>query len=189
MNYLVKVKQPDNETKAHFKLKEIGKYVLFQMGYKRFATEVYGMNGFDYKHSRKTIIDIVGVKSERKGKEYIWKACGIEAKASLSDFRNGFCSATALTYIIAPKGIIPLTELPKDVGLIEVDFSTLRIKQFSTKLDDLQGVKIVKRARSHIDSRFSSKESYHKWCATLLERISYRSSAELLFKRSILKLH
>ena len=137
------MEQPKNESETHFFLKELSKYILFSMGYTKLATEVDYMWSMDFgrtpKGSMKGIIDAVGIKKVSKfipnsDYSYIhrWVLCGIEAKASLSDFRNGFCVAPSLTYVIAPSGIIPHEEIPPKIGLIEVDIPDVKVnKQFN----------------------------------------------------------
>lgn len=185
--------QPKNETETHFMLKEISKYILFNMGYTTIGTEVGGMWSTEQGAGGKNIIDAVGVK--RIGKfipggnyqyEYRWTMCGIEAKASLSDFRNGFCMGPAINYIIAPKGIVPISELPEIVGLIEVDFKTLEIKKKRNKIEAINGIEVSKKAIRKINSRFNTKEQYSDWCKDTLEKISYRTTCELLFWRNVI---
>jgi hypothetical protein len=192
MKEVSELKQPKNETEIHFVLKEIAKYLLWTTGYNKLATEVGGMYSFDFNFSKpkkgnKNIIDAVGVKTihpfvkEEGYKPDYYEIKGIEAKASLTDFKNGFCAAPALTYIIAPKNIIPVKLIPCSIGLIEVDFETFEIKKGRVKIDDIKGVKIVIRAKRRIDSRFKSENDYRTWSAETLERVAYRCSQELLF--------
>jgi hypothetical protein len=189
----VDIKQPKNETSTHYLLKEVGKYVLYNMGYHILASEIYGMYGFDLR-MKKDIIDAAGIKKKNIGRSsnwttnYQWSMCGMEAKASLNDFRHGFCSAPALTYIITTKGTIPLEEIPDKIGLIEVDFDKLVINQYMMSKSRIEGVNIVKRARTRIDSRFASKEQYYNWCKNKMESIAYRSTIESLFWRNIISL-
>jgi hypothetical protein len=87
------MKQPNNETGTHFMLKEISKYILFNMGYTKIGTEVGSMWSCDLNDTSRNIIDAVGIKKTGKmipysgyQYKYRWFMCGIEAKASLSDF-------------------------------------------------------------------------------------------------------
>ena len=187
--------RPKNESETHFLLKEISKYILFGWGYNKIGTEVEGMWDNDIsklfnkeeKH-RKDIIDCVGLKkvSEGRGK-FHYDIKGIEAKASLSDYKNGFCCSPAYTYIISTINTIPIELLPKDIGLIEVDLDIFELKKYSQKISDMKGVSLVRKARKRIDSRFKSEEKYRKWCQDSLERIAYRSSSELLFWRNFIE--
>ena len=180
--------RPKNETETHFLLKEISKYILFGWGYKMLATEVGGMWDLDIGKKRKEIIDCVGIKKVRIApRKFQYDVKGIEAKVSLSDFKNGFCCASAYTYIISTVNTIPIELIPKDIGLIEVDIDNFELKKYSQKLSDMKGVSLVRRAKKRIDSRFKSEEAYRKWCADSLERIAYRSSSELLFWRNYIE--
>lgn len=187
--------RPKNETETHFLLKEISKYILFGWGYNKLGTEVYGMWDNDisklfYKpdKKKKDIIDCVGIKKiRRKGIKPYFDMRGIEAKASLSDFKNGFCAGIAYTYIICPINTIPLDLIPPKIGLIEVDLNKFQLPKNSQKISDMQGVTVVRTAKKRIDSRFKSEEGYRKWCADSLERIAYRCSSELLFWRNYIE--
>jgi len=181
-------KQPKNETETHFLLKEISKYILWGWGYNKLGTEVHGMWDLDIGKKRKEIIDCVGLKkiSEGRGK-YHYDMKGIEAKASLSDFKNGFCCAPAYTYVIAPIGIIPMELVPDRIGCIEIDFNIFELKKYSQRIPDMKGVTLVKKAKRRIDSRFKSEEAYRKWCEKSLERVAYRCGSELLFWRNYIE--
>lgn len=112
---------------------------------------------------------------------------GIEAKASLSDFKNGFCCTPAMSYVIASINTIPISLIPKDIGFIEVDFNIFELKKYSQKIPDMKGIELVRRAKKRIDSRFKSEEAYRKWCQDSLERVAYRCGSELLFWRNYIK--
>lgn len=188
---------PKNETKEHYELKQIAKYILFSRGYKNIATEVYGCQGkdnFDIKGCYdKDIIDVVGIKTTAWYNAEIpdFKIMGIEAKASLSDFKNGFCTGCDLTYVIAPKGIIPIKLLPKGIGLIEVDLENYKI------IPDYQGIEFknilfTKRASKRICNRFKNEQPYDKyadWRLNLFRQISYRSTVENLYDNPNIKLN
>lgn len=192
------MKQPKNETETHFMLKEIAKYILWGQGYTRLATEVHDMYSFDLrktntKNDMKSIIDVAGVKKIAKfvpheGYHYHYAVKGFEAKATLSDYKNGFCAAPAHTCIIAPKGIIPVELIPEKIGLVEVDFEKLRIKKWSNAIRDIRGAETIRPSKRRIDSRFQNYEHYKKWCAEMLEIIAYRCSHELLFWRNAIEL-
>ena len=180
--------RPKNETETHFLLKEISKYILFGWGYKMIGTEVHGMWDLDIGKKRKEIIDCVGLKKVRVApRKFHYDMKGIEAKASLSDFKNGFCCAPAMSYIITTVNTIPIELIPKDIGLIEIDLDNFELKKYSQKISDMKGIVLVKRAKKRIDSRFKDEEKYRKWCADSLERIAYRSSSELLFWRNFIE--
>lgn len=180
--------RPKNESETHFLLKEISKYILFGWGYKMIGTEVANMWDLDIGKKRKEVIDCVGIKKVRIApRKYHYDIKGIEAKASLSDYKNGFCCASAYTYIITIVNTIPIELLPKDIGLIEVDLDIFELKKYSQKISDIKGVSLVRKARKRIDSRFKSEEKYRKFCADCLERVAYRSSSELLFWRNFIE--
>lgn len=66
------------------------------------------------------ICDVVGIRDYYSGTHYLW-ACGVEAKVSREDYLRGFCfERLNQHYIIAPRGLIPKSTLPRGVGLIEV---------------------------------------------------------------------
>lgn len=191
--------QPKNETETHFLLKEISKYILWSWGYNRIATEVHNMYDLDISKQWRTknkglksIIDTVGIKKCHKfipyeGHQHWYDVRGIEAKASLSDFKNGFCAAPAHTYIISPKGIIPVDLVPDKIGLIEVDFNIFELKKSTNKVESIKGIEVVKKSKRRIDRRFSDVEHYKKWCLEMLDTVSYRCSHELLFWRNCIE--
>jgi len=190
--------QPKNESEAHFLLKEVAKYVLWARGYTMLATEVHDMYSFDgigrnRKKGLKNTMDVVGVKClskhiPKQGYKYHYVVCGIEAKASLADFRNGYCCAPAITYIIAPKGVIPVALIPDKIGLIEVDFKKLSISRTRmNKIDELEGVSVTVKAKRRIDSRFEDVGRYRAWCREMLDTVAYRCSQELLFWRNVIE--
>jgi hypothetical protein len=189
-------KQPKNETETHFLLKEISKYILWGWGYNKLGTEVYGMWDNDIsklfhkdgQKGQKNIIDCVGIKKIHVApRKYHWDMKGIEAKASLSDFKNGFCAAPAFSYIICPINIIPIELIPEKIGCITVDFDIFELKKYSQKIPDMKGVELVRKAQKRIDSRFKSEEAYRKWCQDSLERVAYRCGSELLFWRNYIE--
>ena len=142
----------------------------------------------DIGKKKKEIIDAVGIKKVHiASRKYQWDMKGIEAKASLSDFKNGFCCASTFSYIICPINTIPIELIPKDIGCITVDIDNFKLKKWSQKISDMQGVELVKKAKKRIDSRFKSEEGYRKWCEKCLEGIAYRSSLELLFWRNYIE--
>jgi len=95
------------------------------------ATEVGGMWDLDIGKKRKEIIDCVGIKKVRIApRKFHYDIKGIEAKASLSDFKNGFCCAPAMSYIISTVNTIPIELIPKDIGLIEVDLDIFELKKY-----------------------------------------------------------
>lgn len=190
-------KRPRNETEAHFLLKEISKYILWGWGYNKLGTEVEGMWDNEISeifhkfgsNKRKNIIDCVGIKKVSQGRgKFYYDVKGIEAKASLSDFENGFCGACAYTYIICPINTIPIDLIPDKIGFIEVDLDNFQLMKYSQKIPDMKGITLVKKAKKRIDSRFKSEEAYRKWCLGVLEKVAYRCGSELLFWRNYIDL-
>ena len=183
-------------------MKQIAKYLLWNLGYKHIATEVYGCYGrddfSDNKNIKpkmvegclhKNIIDVVGAKTKS------WycgipevKIMGIEAKASKSDFRNGFCTGCEYTYIIAPIGIIPVEELPKNIGLIEVDLKNYTLTKLKNEFN-YTGIEITKRAKSRLATRFKTKDALQKWSVGMVKDIAYRSTVENIYKNPRIKIN
>ena len=157
---------PQNETFEHFALKEIGKlylkhnqlcnFVAEEMETRTLNITEYAQNQFDIeinwdiRHKRRT--DCLGIKGSYRGDKLIKS---VEAKASYEDFKNGFCVGGEYNYIIAPKGVIPVDELPTFMGLIEIDFENF--KYYRNNLQS--GYNSKKRARRiKLDKDF--KETY-----------------------------
>lgn len=183
--------RPKNESETHFLLKEIGKYILFGWGYFVIGTEVGSMHSADMKNT-KNIIDVVGIKKMRKKKKgygYVeyYDIKGIESKASLADYKNGFCAAPAYTYIIAPIGTIPLNLIPDKIGFIEVDLENFSMKRNDSTIPGMIGVELVKKAKKRIDKRFKDEQSYRQWCKDQIYSIAYRCSQELLYWRNVIE--
>lgn len=103
---------PRNVSEQHFELSQIADYIAWKWVCRCIGNEVSGCTGkdpFGKKRLPKTCIDAIGIKSgwfhsynDQDPKITVY---GFEAKASLSDFRAGFCTACEYTYVIAPIGI------------------------------------------------------------------------------------
>ncbi len=161
------------------------------------ATEVNGMYSCEdiarpRNNNMKNIIDVVGLKRVRLGKTWNdpmgYDMRGIEAKASYSDFKNGFCVAPANTYIIAPVGVIPRNELPDKIGLLEVDLDQLNITSRINKIE-LSGINVTVRAKKRLDKRFSNIDQYQSFCRNTLDSIAYQSARENLFWRNVIEVN
>jgi hypothetical protein len=185
-----------NETKAHYELKQIAKYILHSRGYKQIATEVcIGMDitqylkNYNFKPSalRKNIIDTIGLKTNnislRKPNYSKIKVMGIEAKASLSDYKNGFCTNCEYLYIITPKGIIPKEKIPKNIGLIEVDLDNYKIKQGRSGFE-FTGIETVIQAKSRKKELYKGEQTFSVKMFNVLRSIAYRSTVNDLFKNN-----
>lgn len=99
---------------------------------------------------------------------------GIEVKVSRSDFRNGFImSGCNYHYLFTPKGLIDRSEVPKHMGVIEVDMDKFKchFNSLGNKFH-YEGLKVIRAPRfrkirhTQIDSGFS--------------RISARCARELI---------
>jgi hypothetical protein len=182
-----------NETPAHFELKQIAKYLLWKRGYKCIATEVGGFHDFENdingKPNRKNTIDVVGLKTAgwHGGRIPRMKLMGFEAKASLSDFRSGYCTACEYTYIIAPKGVVPKAELAAGVGLVEVDLAEYRIGREGTQVC-YAGIECVAEAKSTLAKRFDDKQQRDQWVLSQVPRMFYRAAAENLWNCAKIRL-
>jgi len=130
------------ETELHKFLKKVGIAFLHNQKCFLIGTEVYipryllqYYRGKRHLLDKHNIIDVCGIgekyiplhKRSIKYKNYKFKIIrGIEVKVSRSDFKKGFvCSGCNYHYLLAPKGLISKSELPKGVGLLEVSRDTL----------------------------------------------------------------
>lgn len=130
------------ESNLHRFLKLLGMIYLHEHGCREIATEVWvnrphkslnpeNWEGLD-KHfyidvlgiGKKPILETVatrfdGYKIKHKiGEREVLK--GIEAKATRSDFKNGFvCTGINYGYVITPLNLITKPEIPKNIGLLE----------------------------------------------------------------------
>lgn len=77
----------------------------------------------------------------------------IEAKASVSDFKNGFSIAGDYSYVIVPKGVIDKELVPSGVGLLEVDLDV--IKEGGGYRKALEN---TKRVRKSIDGVYCNQD-------------------------------
>lgn len=121
---------------------------------------------------------------------YIYQTRGIEAKASYSDFRNGFSMAADYTYIIAPLGVVPVNELPKEVGLLEFDFDMYEKGELWGDSRWEKCLKITKQTKKRYDSCFYEDrikrkgfmfDKHKNFCEELLFRISQQNTHESVY--------
>lgn len=69
-----------------------------------------------------------------------------EAKSSRSDFKNGFVSwGCNRHYVVTPPSLIAPKELPKHVGLLEIDLVNYRVSRWSQGTIQIHGPRVVKR--------------------------------------------
>jgi hypothetical protein len=185
-----------NESKEHYELKQIAKYILYSKGYTCLATEVQfskycqylkDYNWFKDKATRKTTIDVVGVKGNlltlKENTVDKYKVMGIESKASYQDFLNGFCCQCENTYIIAPKGVIPVDKLPAKIGLIEVDLENYTIRNVARGFE-FSGITTTKQCVSRRKDLWKRSDIYKVDTFNVLRRIAYRNTVNDLFKKS-----
>ena len=185
-----------NESKEHYELKQIAKYILYSKGYNCIATEVQfskyctylkNYSWFKCKASNKNIIDVIGVKGRllniRKNNVDDYKVLGIESKASLSDFLNGFCCQSEYTYIIAPLGVIPVNKIPDKIGLIEVDLENYSINLRNGKFE-FTGIYTTKQCSSRKKELYSTADIYRLDTFNILKKIAYRSTVNDIFKNN-----
>lgn len=172
---------PQNETFEHFLLKEIGKiYLRVNQTCNIVATEIrrgryyadiakrqFNIN-YNFPYYNKSYVDALGLKCDIYSDLQKSTIKSIEAKASIEDFRNGYCIGGEYNYIIAPKNVIPKDELPEFVGLIEVDFDS-----FSYKYDKLnKGVNSAKQAKKVKISNDRKEREIKKAQVQLMNRLT-----------------
>lgn len=194
--------QNKNESKEHYELKQIAKYILKSKSCNVIGEEInigkgYYLNQYDQFNKNKldkSIIDTIGLIVQggfSPRKEPVFKSIGIEAKVSLADFKNGFYTMCERIYIIAPKGIIPIELLPPKIGLIEVNLKDYKIV-YNNKDNkfEFSGINEVVKARSYLDEYFGKNKvkakdnkKYQQWCKQMLRMIGSRYTIDGLFKK------
>ena len=117
-----------------------------------------------------------------------YKVMGFEAKASYSDFLNGFCTQCEYTYIIAPEGVIPIDKVPPKIGLITVDIPNYIIKQNRRGKFEFKGINIVKQCASRRKEIYKRNDIYLVDTFNVLKKIAYRSTVNDLFKKNEIKI-
>jgi hypothetical protein len=204
-------KRPLNESETHYELKQIAKYILKSRGYTIIGEEICVNSSnylFDYpQFNKKTLykdmIDVIGLQNKgtfyfgshwKSDKIYfqepIWKAIGFESKASLGDFKNGFCCTPEKTYIIAPLGVIPKELIPRNIGLFEVDLDNYEISTSETKSFDFKGIYETIKPKIRIDKYFVEDTKpienpyYQHWCKDVLRYIAYVKTNQDLYKNN-----
>jgi len=185
-----------NESKEHYELKQIAKYILYSKGYNCIATEVQfskysqylkNYEWFNSKATTKNTIDVIGIKGSylniRENNVDKFKVMGIEAKASYSDFLNGFCTQCEYTYVIAPIGIIPVDKIPDKIGLIECDIQKYSIKNKFNKFE-FTGITTTKQCSSRRKEIYKRDDIYRVDIFNTLKRIAYRNTVNDIFKKN-----
>ena len=147
----------NNQSVEHNKLCDIARAYLASVNCRYIGTEVNIGVDISRTNPHRCIIDAVGIGTIQKvvetSYEYGYKSTrtkpetvsrGIEAKATLSDFKNGFIdNGLDYIYIIAPKGVVPKKSIPKKIGFIEADIPKAKI--YTGAGYDVSGIKLVKR--------------------------------------------
>ena len=122
------------------------------------------------------------LKREYQEEYTMWS---VESKVSYSDFKNGFSMCAEYSYVIAPKGIVPVEELPNKVGLLEFDFN----KYYDTGKWE-EALEVTKRHKKVYDSRFlfekGNQRSFNKiehaiYCYEKLTEIAQQNTEEHIF--------
>ncbi len=191
-----------NESKEHYELKQISKYILYSKGYNCIATEVqmprYNLYLKDYKWFNekscyKNIIDVIGVRGNlvntRDKNLNKYNTMGIESKASYQDFLNGFCCHCDYTYVIAPLNIIPVDKLPDKIGLIEVDLEKYVIGRDRNGKFIFENIKMTKKCLSRKKDNYKDDKYYMINTFNLLRKIAYRNTVNDLFKKNEIEIN
>jgi len=170
------VKQPKNETKAHFELKQISKYLARHKGCTIIAEEVSGFADKTISKKKKGIVDIGAIKLRdvmvRELPEII--TYGFEAKASLADFKNGFNAGAHYTYVIAPKGTIDKKLIPLGIGFYEVT-----LEDYSIGYDRIyHGIKLVKKPKKR------NTKKHYKTNFLQMKAVSARATNQDIFNNA-----
>ncbi len=122
---------PKNETSMHYILKCLGVVILRGLNCKFVAPEqtlrqrhIERPEIIDLRYNGHKVVDALGFQLVYKQG---WIMRSIEAKATRSDFKNGYTLDGAnFMYLIAPKGLIDKKEIANHYGLIEIDFDLLK---------------------------------------------------------------
>ncbi len=131
------------ETLEHRLLKLLGVKYLHKVGCRLVTTEVWVIGDWTIEDTmtrdtdKKRVIDVVGLydqpiyevvktyptgyqEKRSNGTKQVSK--GIEVKISRQDFKTGYvCTGLNYHYLLTPKDMVSLKEIPKHVGLLEYD--------------------------------------------------------------------
>ena len=161
------------------------------MQFTKYSQYLKDYEWFNGKAISKNTIDVVGIKGNmlnlKNNNVDSYKVMGIEAKASYSDFLNGFCCQCEYTYVIAPVGIIPVDKLPKGVGLIECDILNYTIKNKFNKFE-FKGINTIKQCSSRRKEIYKRDDIYRVDTFNVLRKIAYRNTINDLFKKNEIKI-
>ena len=170
------VKNPKNETPAHYELKQISKYLARHRGCTIIAEEVSGFADKTISKKKKGVVDVGAIKLRdvmvRELPEIT--TYGFEAKASLVDFKNGFNAGAHYTYVIAPKGVINKKLIPSGIGFYEVN-----LNDYSIGYDKIyHGIELVKKPK-----RRNTKKHY-KTNFLQMKYVAARATNQDIFSNS-----
>jgi hypothetical protein len=172
---------PKNETYEHWFCKIVSQVLLYEWFNCRYVgVEIEGMRGLDNllgDRNRRQVIDAVGITGHKD------KVIGMEAKASFADYRNGFCYACPTTYIVCPKDVVPVSAIPKSIGLIYIDIPNFKYIRGQRLII---GAEIVKRATKRVDACFKKngvldENNYNYWKSGVFDAICRSNSIRNVF--------
>lgn len=177
------------ETDLHKTLKLVGWGILIKKGCSPVGMEI-SLPSFEHRSfepiSEHNIADAAGIgrHKELKNREGNWNRITtvktiyvIEAKASYSDFKNGYCKhGWGKMWIIAPPDTIPTNELSSGVGLYEYDPDTKSLR-----------LKVQSHYNGFVPSDFSLKQMHEAiiWSGygySVHHRIEYSEDLKHLYR-------
>jgi len=166
------VTSPSSDRETTEILTKIGYLFLGNQDCHRISTEVrvytWDDRNYEIEQDKHRIIDLIGVgykylsPSEQYKRtvnigehEYIENVVkekilrGIEVKVSRSDFKRGFIHVGCnYNYLLIPKGLVDLSEVDTNIGVIEVDLNVFSIvKHRRPYKDQLKGVTVIRNPR------------------------------------------
>lgn len=188
----------DNQSIKHNKLCDIARAYLASVNCRYAGTEVNIGVDISRTNPHRCIIDAVGVGTIQKVVETSyeygykstktkpeWVSRGIEAKATLSDFKNGFIdNGLDYIYIIAPIGVIPKKLIPKKIGFIEADIDKAKI--LTGVGYNVSGITLVKRPSRLNGFRHDNDYLIKDICRALTsESLRWKSSIPVIAPKQI----
>jgi len=130
-------------------------------------------------NSVKKRIDCAGIDKASYANIENAKIRGIEAKASCSDFKSGYCTKADITYIITPKGTIPKEDMEKYIGLMEVDIDNLEI--ITEPKVHVVGLDIVKRATTNKSKGLKDIKDRQLFVKSFIEKVARKRTIETVY--------
>lgn len=182
--HLPKAKIYGKENKYYKKYKKltVEQYDSLTMEDEYCSHEYWKKNGKWYRwrksNSKNQIIDCAGLDKAKYDDPKNAKIKGVEAKASYNDFKSGFCTGADITYIISPEGTIPKEEIPKYIGLLEVDLDKLKI--VIKPEVHVVGLNIKKRATTNKSEMFRESNRNDR-IYSFIEKIARRGTMTKVF--------